>query len=294
MLRFLILLIGFVYCDAGVASGLHAPTSYLTGGLATSPALLSATARFASAAPLYGGLGLGFGPYGYGAGGLGLASNGLGYGAGGLGLASNGLGYGYGAGGLGLASNGLGYGYGAGGLSLASNGLGLAQGPALFGLGGFGLANAPLAGPVPAAIQSHRSIEVTPVVLPQEPAVPQVIEVDGEEQPVQVIFRSASSRVLVQQVHTPGAPGQVEATRSEDEPHRVVHEVLRPVIQEVREVIQPYRRVTQEVRPVVEEIHTVVAKGEPRLHTAVAPVASGLAGGLAAPHYKLHSAKKAA
>ena len=54
----------------------------------------------------------------------------------------------------------------------------------------------------------------------------------------------------------------MESTRSEDEPHRVLHEVLRPVIQEVREVIQPYRRVVQEVRPVLEEVHTLVAKGD--------------------------------
>jgi len=98
--------------------------------------------------------------------------------------------------------------------------------------------------------------------MPQEPVVPQIIEVEPSEQPVQVIFRSVSSPVLVQQIHTPGTPGKLESTRSEDEPHRVVHEVLRPVIQEVREVIQPYRRVTQEVRPVLEEVHTVVAKGE--------------------------------
>jgi len=164
----------------------------------------------------------------------------------------------------------------AGGLGL-TGGLGLAG-----GIGGIGLAAGPIGavglagpvGPVPAAIQSRRTYEVRPVLLPQEPAVPQIIEVEPSEQPVQVVFRSVSSPVLVQQVHTPGAPGQVEATQSEDEPHRVVHEVLRPVIQEVREVIQPFRRVTQEVRPVLEEVHTVVAKGEPRLRAAVAPVAA--------------------
>ncbi|XP_054160309.1 uncharacterized protein LOC128958473 [Oppia nitens] len=123
-------------------------------------------------------------------------------------------------------------------------------------------------GPLSAAIQTHRTFEVVPVSLPQEPPVPQIIDVEPSEQPVQVIFRSVSSPVLVQQIHTPGAPGEVQSTQSEDEPHRVLHQVLRPVIQEVREVIQPYRRVTQEVRPVLEEVHTVVAKGEGRLKSA--------------------------
>jgi hypothetical protein len=215
-----------------------------------------------------------------------------GYGLG-LGL-GYGLNYGY-AGDLGLAT-GLGKGY--------AGGLGLATGYAGKGLGlgvTTGVINAPI-GPVSAAIQSRRTYEVVPSPLPQEPAVPQIIEVEPSIQPVQVLFRSISSPVVVQQAHTPGAPGQVESTRSEDEPHRVTHEVLRPVIQEVREVIQPYRRVVQEVRPVLEEVHTVVAKGHrdtaiaaPAPVLAAAPVAApvladagfagyaggyGLAGGL--------------
>jgi uncharacterized protein with ATP-grasp and redox domains len=64
------------------------------------------------------------------------------------------------------------------------------------------------------------------------------------------------------QEHIPGAPGTVEQTSSQDEPSKVIHEVVKPVIQEVREVIQPYRQLSQEVQPVVENVHTVVAKGE--------------------------------
>ncbi|KAI2808579.1 hypothetical protein BLOT_006524, partial [Blomia tropicalis] len=94
---------------------------------------------------------------------------------------------------------------------------------------------------------------------------PQVIEVSPEQLPVQVHFRTASSRVNVQQSHNQQnmAP-QVEHASFQDEPHRVVHEIVKPVIQEVREIIQPYRRVTQEVRPVIEEVHTVVHKSEGR------------------------------
>ncbi len=54
----------------------------------------------------------------------------------------------------------------------------------------------------------------------------------------------------------------MERTSSEEEAHKVVHEVLRPVIQELREVITPYRRVVQEIQPVVETVNTIVAKGE--------------------------------
>lgn len=56
----------------------------------------------------------------------------------------------------------------------------------------------------------------------------------------------------------------MEHTRSEDEPHRVVHEVYKPVIQEIREIIQPFRKVVQQVQPVVEEVQTVVHRGDGR------------------------------
>jgi hypothetical protein len=63
-----------------------------------------------------------------------------------------------------------------------------------------------------------------------------------------------------------GVVQEVEHTSSEEEPHRVMHEVVKPVIQEIREIIQPYRRVVQQIQPVLEEVHTIVAKGEPRAY----------------------------
>ncbi|XP_054159721.1 uncharacterized protein LOC128957930 [Oppia nitens] len=128
-----------------------------------------------------------------------------------------------------------------------------------FGLGGR-LPLGSFASPQP--IHSHRSVEVAPTHFEPAHIEPQVIEVAGDDQPVQVLFRSQGAKVHIQQLHTPTRGGQVESTRTEEEPHTVVHEVVRPVIQHIREIIQPYRRVTQEVRPVLEEIHTVVAKGE--------------------------------
>lgn len=48
-----------------------------------------------------------------------------------------------------------------------------------------------------------------------------------------------------------------------EEPSVVVHEVIKPVIQEIREIIVPMRKVIQRIEPVQEERKTVVAhKGE--------------------------------
>lgn len=115
---------------------------------------------------------------------------------------------------------------------------------------------------VPAAIQTRRTVEVKPISLQSDPVEPHVVDVEASYQPVHVVFRSSSSPVMIQQIHTPSQPMKVESTQSEDEPHRVQHQVMRPVIQEVREIIQPYRRVLQEVRPVLEEVRTVVAKAQ--------------------------------
>jgi len=141
-------------------------------------------------------------------------------------------------------------------------------------------------GPVTAAVQSRRTYEVRPFNLPQEPAIPQLIEVEPNEQPIHFVFRSQSSPVFVQQVHTPSGPGQYEATRSEDAPHHLVHEVYKPIIQELREVIQPFRKVIQEVKPVLEEVHTVVAKGEPKLRVIAAPLPYAAPLAYAAPAFK--------
>lgn len=109
-------------------------------------------------------------------------------------------------------------------------------------------------------IQKFRSQEVLPI---QDLGVvnggPQVIQVKGTEEPVLVHFQSQSAPVQVETSHIPSPPGETTVTQTQDEPHRVIHEIIRPVIQEVREIIQPYRRVTQEIRPVQEEVQTDVA-----------------------------------
>jgi len=117
-------------------------------------------------------------------------------------------------------------------------------------------------GPVEAAVHSRRTVEFRNVVTQRDYIHPQVIEVNSDNLPVQINFRSSSSPVHVQQIHTPSVVGPAEHNSFQDQPHRIVNEVVKPIIQEVREVIQPYRRVTQEIKPVIEEIHTIVHKGE--------------------------------
>jgi hypothetical protein len=173
---------------------------------------------------------------------------------------------GYGGGGGAVKSGGYrssGGGYGGGG------GLVLGAG------GGFA------GGIIPAAIQTRHTVDVRPVSLPSEPIQPQVVLVDAGIIPLTILFRSASSSLNVLQQHIGGA-GDTQESKSEDEPHRLIHEVTKPIIQEVREVITPFRRVTQEIQPVVEDIQTIVARGEARnFGVGTGFVAGGGFGGVA-------------
>ena len=112
------------------------------------------------------------------------------------------------------------------------------------------------------AIITQRFAEVVDVPTPPDYITPQVLIVEPNLLPVTIEFRSQSSPVNINQVHIPGPPGEVKETRSEEEPDRVLHEVVKPVIQEVREIIQPFRKITQEILPVQEEVHSLVARGE--------------------------------
>ena len=84
------------------------------------------------------------------------------------------------------------------------------------------------------------------------------------KEPYSIVFRTHSMPVKIKQQHQTLPAPEVEFVRSQEEAHRIKHEVVRPVIQEVHEIIQPYRRVVQEVRPVIENVHTIVSKGEGR------------------------------
>lgn len=86
------------------------------------------------------------------------------------------------------------------------------------------------------------------------------ISVTPDHKPITLHYRTHSQPIMVHQTRIPGPKPEVKYTKSHEDPHRVVHEVIRPIIQEVHEIIQPYRRVVQQVQPVIEEVRTVVAK----------------------------------
>lgn len=117
-------------------------------------------------------------------------------------------------------------------------------------------------GPVTAAVITSRAQEVINVPISEDVITPQVVIIEPNLTPVTIEFRSRSSPVNIQQVHIPGQRGQTKTTRSQEEPDRVIHEVVKPVIQEVREIIQPFRKITQQILPVQEEVLSVVSKGE--------------------------------
>ena len=104
---------------------------------------------------------------------------------------------------------------------------------------------------VQAAIQSRHQIEFRDV--PSTGSVaPTTIEVGAGQVPLNILFRSASSNLNVQQAHD-GAQGSTQESDSEDEPHILKHSVTKPIIQEVREIITPSRKIVQEIQPVQEE-----------------------------------------
>jgi len=119
-------------------------------------------------------------------------------------------------------------------------------------------------GPVNAAIITSRAQEVIEVPVSEDVVTPQIVIIEPNMTPVIIEFRSRSSPVSIQQVHIPGQRGQTKTTRSQEQPDRVIHEVVKPVIQEVREIIQPFRKITQQILPVQEEVLSVVSKGERR------------------------------
>lgn len=84
--------------------------------------------------------------------------------------------------------------------------------------------------------------------------------VQSPAQPVNVHYRSQSAPLNVQHTHIPAPKPELQLSRSEEEPHRLIHEIIRPVIQDVREIIQPFRRITQEIRPVQETVIQKIAK----------------------------------
>ena len=87
------------------------------------------------------------------------------------------------------------------------------------------------------------------------------VDVPGGVLPVYMTFKTQSSPLFVKQEHK-GTKGSYQKSDSKDEPHKLVHEVVKPVIQELKEIITPYRKVVQIIEKVNEERQTKVHKGE--------------------------------
>lgn len=98
---------------------------------------------------------------------------------------------------------------------------------------------------VQAALHSKHTIRYVNVDIPYQEREPSIIQVEGGAIPLEIHFKSASSRIRVRQSHSSAGAGEVKHTSSEEEPTRLVHSVTKPIIQEVREIITPYRRVIQ-------------------------------------------------
>ena len=110
------------------------------------------------------------------------------------------------------------------------------------------------------AIQSRHNIRYVDVPV-DNVLKPSVVQIASRAIPVVLLFKSTSTQLNVRQLHETSR-GSTQETNSEDEPHRLVHLVNKPVIQEIREVISPVRRIVQEIKPVHEEIQTIVAKSD--------------------------------
>lgn len=78
-------------------------------------------------------------------------------------------------------------------------------------------------------VKGKRTLEIAPMIGGKQADYsmePQIIEVGPDDQPIQVVFRSTSTRVKVQQIHTPTKQEEAETIRTEEEPHRVIHQLV--------------------------------------------------------------------
>ena len=75
---------------------------------------------------------------------------------------------------------------------------------------------------IQAAVHTKHSVETKEVETPYEDIEPQIIEVEGGAVPLEIHFKSSSSKIRVHQTHESSGAGQVEQTSSEEEPHRLV------------------------------------------------------------------------
>ncbi|KAH7644011.1 uncharacterized protein LOC124494240 [Dermatophagoides farinae] len=113
---------------------------------------------------------------------------------------------------------------------------------------------------IPLAVKTRQTFDFIPVDIPMERTEPYIIEVGANSLPLVMQFKSASSRLQIEQNHAGSGLDRMVETTSEDQPKHLRHKVVKPIIQEVREIIKPYRRIIQEIQPVTEDIKTIIAQ----------------------------------
>lgn len=113
---------------------------------------------------------------------------------------------------------------------------------------------------VSAAIQTRHQVMEYDVPASGNNVEPTTLEITSNPIPLNLVFKSFSTPINIQQVHQ-SSEAIAQESSSEDEPHRLLHSIVKPVFQDIREVIIPIRRVTQQITPVQEEIQTFVARG---------------------------------
>ena len=84
-----------------------------------------------------------------------------------------------------------------------------------------------------AAVRTKHTFEYRPVKIEQfrEQPEPKIIEVEARSLPLEIHFKSASSRIKMVQEHQKGELQQEERTQSQEEPQRLFHVVRKPIIQ---------------------------------------------------------------
>lgn len=112
-------------------------------------------------------------------------------------------------------------------------------------------------------VSSSQDVEIVSVPVQTQEHRTNLLTVEPSSQSVHLLFKSSSSPLSVQQQHYQAERPTVETARTEEQPHIIRHEVLKPVVQELHETIQPFRHVTQEIKPVVEKISVLVPRGNP-------------------------------
>lgn len=127
--------------------------------------------------------------------------------------------------------------------------------------------------PIKAAINSHHIVNHYEIDTPKEPYKPNLIEVKSSMPMFHIKFSSASSKVNVFHQHEPSKVNKepIESF-SQDEPHIIRQQVVKPIVQQIHEIITPVRKVVQEIKPVVETIDTIISRSTKKSNAINKPI----------------------